>query len=311
MSAQSPWAAPLALLGAVSFWGLTPTATRYLVEAEFGPEHILLWRFVGGGILSIVLIGAFRPRMPARRDFPLALALGVFGVLAFNVPLAFGINIIEGGIAALLLGLQPGLTALLASIVLREAIGSRVAAGLAVALSGSTLVALGGATGITLTGRYLLGCFLVLTAALAYAAYTVAAKPYLGDRLPAPALAMIGTTAALPLVAPFGVDGFSDALSSLEFEGWLAAVLLAAGASVFAPILFNVGLSLGRATHAGIYLYLVPAVGAVSSVVLLGEELSGTAILGGALIVTGVVVATLPTAIISRILTRLVLRSTG
>ena len=309
MSAQSPWAAPLALLGAVSFWGLTPTATRFLVEADFTPEHILLWRFVGGGILSIVLIGAFRPRMPGKRDFPLAVALGLFGVLGFNIPLAFGINIIEGGVAALLLGLQPGLTALLASVVLREAISPRAAAGLAVALTGTALVALSGATGFSYSGRYLFGCFLVLTAAVAYAAYTVVAKPYLGARLPPPAVAMLGTTAALPIVAPFGIDGFSDALGSLDFEGWLAAALLAAGASVFAPILFNVGLSLGRATHAGIYLYLVPVVGAVSSVLLLGERLSETAILGGALIVTGVMIATLPASILRRRLSRLRLRS--
>lgn len=302
MSSTAPtWAAPLALLGAVSMWGLTPTATRYLVDADFSPEHILLWRFVGGGLLSVVLIIAFRPRMPSRRDMPLALGLGLFGVLGFNVPLAFGINIIEGGIAALLLGLQPGLTAVLASILLGEALGPRAVAGVGVALVGTVLVALAGATGFAMSGRYIFGCLLVLTAAVAYATYTVLAKPYLGERIPAPAVAMIGTTAALPFVAPFGASGFGDAVGSLGFEGWLAAILLAAGASVFAPILFNLGLSFGRATNAGIFLYLVPVFGATSSVILLGESLSALAVFGGGLVIVGVMVASLPQRIVDRL----------
>lgn len=301
---KANWAAPLALLGAVSMWGLTPTATRYLVDAGFSPEHILLWRFLGGGLLSVALVVSVRPRMPAWRDMPLALALGLFGVLGFNVPLAFGINIIEGGIAALLLGLQPGITAILAALFLEEAIGLRAIIGVGIALAGTVLVALAGATGFALSGRYIFGCLLVLVAAVAYATYTVVAKPHLGERIPAPAAAMIGTTAALPVVAPFSVSGFSGSMGSLNFEGWLAAILLAAGASVFAPILFNLGLSLGQATNAGIFLYLVPVFGAVSSVILLGERLAPLAIIGGCLIIVGVMVASLPRRIVAGLLLR-------
>jgi drug/metabolite transporter (DMT)-like permease len=288
------WAAPLALLGAVSLWGLTPTATRYLVEATFGPEYILVWRFAAGGLLSLAIIVLLRPAMPARRDVPLALALGLFGVLGFNVPLAFGIDIIEGGIAALLLGTQPGFTALLAVLLLREELARRMIVGLGIALGGTTLVALSGATGVTLSARYLAGCLLVLMASLAYAAYTVVAKPYLGERLPAPAVAMIGTTAAFPFVLPFGASGFTDAVAGLSIEGWLAAILLAAGASVVAPILFHVGLSLGRASNTGAFLYLVPVFGAVSSVVLLNETLRPLTVVGGVLVIAGVIVATFP-----------------
>jgi drug/metabolite transporter (DMT)-like permease len=153
-----------------------------------------------------------------------------------------------------------------------------------------------------LSGRYIFGCVLILSAAIAYATYTVVAKPYLGERLPAPAVAMLGTTAALPFVAPFGISGFSGAVGSLDFEGWLAAILLAAGASVFAPILFNVGLSRGKASNAGIFLYLVPVIGAISSVTLLGERLSALAIVGGCLVIVGVMTASLPDRMIRRLI---------
>lgn len=272
---------------------MTPTATRFLVEEAFGPEHILLWRFTGGGLLSLFIIGALRPRLPSRREMPRALALGLFGVLGFNVPLVFGVDRIEGGIAALLLGMQPGFTALFAVLWLREHIRPRMVVGLAIALAGTSMVALSGPIGVEVTTSYLIGCGLVLTAALFYALYTVTARPYLGDQIPAPAVAMIGTTAAFPIILPLGADGYFDALGSLSWEGWFAAILLAAGSSVFAPILYNVGLSLGTASRAGMFLYLNPVIGSVTSVIFLGERLSAVAIAGGALVILGVAVATL------------------
>jgi drug/metabolite transporter (DMT)-like permease len=295
------WAAPLALLGAVSLWGVTPTATRHLVETTFDPGHILVWRFAAGGLLSIAIIALLRPAMPSRRDLPLAVGLGLFGVLGFNVPLAYGVNLIEGGIAALLLGTQPGFTAVLAVLLLGESLSRRLVIGLGVALAGTVLVALSGATRVDLSTRYLVGCLLVLAASLAYALYTIAVKPYLGERIPAPAVAMIGTTAAFPFVLPLGASGIGEAVNGLDLSGWLAAILLAAGASVVAPVLFNLGLSLGRASHAGTYLYLVPVFGALSSAILLDEHLSALTITGGALVVLGVAIATLPRGLLRQI----------
>src|SRR5690606_32155005 len=99
-------------------------------------------------------------------------------------------------------------------------------------------------------------------------------------------------TAAFPITLPLGARGYLDALAGLSWKGWLAAIVLAAGASVFAPILFNIGLSLGTASRAGMFMYLNPIIGAASSVILLDEKLSGAAIAGGALVILGVAAAT-------------------
>lgn len=293
------WAAPLALLGAVCFWGLVPPSTRYMLE-DLSPEQILLWRFAAGSLVVIALMVTFRPQMPDRRHLPRAIGLGLFGVLGFNVPVAFGIDIIKGGIAAMLLGTQPVIIAVLAAILLRESISPRMIVGLALALGGSAVIALAGGGEQALSGRYLFGCALVLLGSALYAAYSVMAKPFLGERIPAASVAMLGTFFAFPFVLPTGYSGFLAGLGGLDIAGWLAALLLAAGASVFAPILFNVGLSLGHASRAGMYLYLVPLFGLVSSAVLLGERFTGASILGGALIIVGVVIATLDPSVFGR-----------
>lgn len=297
--ASERWAGPLALCGAVAFWGFVPTATRYLAES-FTPGQILLARFSLGGLVILLLFALWRPPMPSRQNLPKAAALGVFAALSFNVPVAYGINIIEGGTAALLIGTQPIFITLLAGIFLKEHIPRRMIVGLLMALFGSSIIALSGGGGFSLEGRYLLGCGLVLLASFLWSSYSVVAKPHLGPDLPAPSLVMIGTLLCLPLVVPLGADGFVDKMAGLPPVGWFAVVLLAAGASVAAPVLWNVGLLLGQASRSSLFLTLVPIFGVVTSVTLLGEPLRGSMLIGGTLIVTGILLATVPPDVIRR-----------
>jgi drug/metabolite transporter (DMT)-like permease len=259
-----------------------------------------LTRFSIGGLLVVLLFLIWRPPMPSRKNLPKAVALGLYAALSFNVPVAYGINIIEGGTAALLIGTQPIFIAVLAGIFLKEHVPRRMIAGLALALAGSITIALSAGGGFSLERRYLLGCALVLSASFLWSSYSVIAKPHLGPDLPAPSVAMIGTLLGLPVVVFLGTDGFADRLADLPPVGWVAVVLLACGASVAAPVLWNVGLSLGQASRSGLYLNLVPIFGVVSSVVLLGESLGVEVIIGGAMILIGISLATIPPAWISR-----------
>jgi len=99
---------------------------------------------------------------------------------------------------------------------------------------------------------------------------------------------------------PLGAGGFVDKMSGLPPVGWFAVVLLAAGASVAAPVLWNVGLSLGQASRSSLFLTLVPIFGVVTSITLLGEPLRNSMIIGGALILSGILLATAPPSLIRR-----------
>lgn len=293
------WAGPLAVCGAVACWGLVPVSTRYLVDT-FTPGQLLVARFGFGSLVVLLLLAIWRPPMPARRTLPKAVGLGLFATLSFNVPVAFGINIIEGGTAALLIGMQPIFITLLAGFFLKEHIPRRMVAGLLFALAGSSIIALTAGGGFDLKARYLMGCGLVILGAFLFSSYSVAAKPHFGPDLPAPSVAMIGTFLGLPFVAPLGVGGLGDKLSSLPTAGWLAILLLGAGASVLAPVLWNVGLSLGQASRASLYLNLLPVFGVATSVVLLDEPLRAEMLIGGGLILAGILLATVPVRMVRR-----------
>lgn len=292
------WVGSVALLTAALIWGFVPTSTRHVV-GTLTAEHILLARFLVGAAAAVVLLFVVGAPRPARSLLPRAIALGLLGQMGFNVPLAYGIQHVEAGTTALISGTSPVFMAVLAAPLLGERITPRVTAGLALALSGTAVVASASGGGFGLTGEALLGSLLILLSAVLWAIYSVIVKPWLG-RIPPTSIPMVGSIAGLPLMLPLGIAGFGGALGRLEWTGWLALAQFTIAASVVAPILWAVGLQRGQASRAGMYLYLVPLFGVLSGAALLGEPLHLGTLLGGALVVAGLLLATVPSDLLRR-----------
>lgn len=286
------WIGPACLLGAALIWGFVPTSTRYVVQT-LSPGNILLARFLVGALAAIILIRLFHAPMPQRTLLPRAVALGLLGQLGFNVPLAFGIQRVEAGTAALISGLSSVFIAALAVPLLGERLKANVVVGLVLALVGSVVVTVLSGGELSLTRDQALGSLLILLSATLWAIYSVIVKPWLGT-IPPTSIPMLGSIAGLPLMIPIGASGFASGLGALTWTGWLGVAQFTMTASVVAPILWAVGLQRGEASRAGLYLYLTPLFGVIVSAVLLDEPITVGTIAGGGLIVAGVVLATLP-----------------
>jgi drug/metabolite transporter (DMT)-like permease len=291
MKLRAEWLGPAALVGAAGIGGVVPVSSRDVVQT-LTPGQLLVARFVFASLAVLVFMVVARPPLPQRHLLPRAVALGLLGTLGFNVPLAYGIQRIEAGPAALLNAASPIFIALLAGLMLGEVIRPRMLAGLALALAGSAVVAAVSDGGLQLSRSQLLGSGLVLLSAFNWGVYSVLVKPWLG-RIPAMSVPMLGTLAGAPLVLPLGAGGFGGALGQLDWRGWLAVFVFAIGASVVASILFAVGLQHGMASRSGMFLYLTPLFGVIASTTLLNEPLTAGAVAGGGLILAGVLIATL------------------
>jgi drug/metabolite transporter (DMT)-like permease len=274
------------LLSAVVIWGWTFVATKILL-AELGPVEIFALRLaIGLPFLGGVLLVRRVPLRFARADGPPLLLGGAIFTLHFLVQIA-GLVTATATNAGWIISVSPLALAVLSFLFLRERIGWRGVAGIAVATTGILLlVSRGNLT--DLTWLQSTGDWLLLASAHTWAFYTVATRDLVRRRD--------------PLVVTFGVLLIAAAIAAIFFAIWadLATVRSLSPRGIAALVYLGVaGLALGNwfwqegvaklgATRAGLYLYLEPLATLALAVPLLGEPFGPFIALGGGLVLAGV-----------------------
>jgi drug/metabolite transporter (DMT)-like permease len=188
------------------------------------------------------------------------------------------------GAAALIVGIVPLLTALLAILFLGEAVRPRLVLGLVISFGGSALIALGEGGGV----RFESGALLLLVAAVSLASYFVLQKPLLSEfrGLELTAYAVwAGTLVMLPGFLPI-----PHQVVTAPVEATLSLVYLGVFPGAVAYVTWAYALGRRPAAQIAQYLYAAPVVSAVLGFVLIDETLPLLALIGGVLTLTGVVV---------------------
>src|SRR6478752_6749239 len=175
--------------------------------------------------------------------------------------------------------------ALFASLAGHEHVQLKHWLALAVSVAGVVLVIQGG-SGVA--GVSLVGDLLAVGAALTWAAYSVMLRPLFG-RYSAARISALMVSIGGVMILPFGLPQMHEqdwaGLSGLHWAAW--------GYSTIFPVLvtnllyFRALRTIG-ASRATLYMYLQPFLGALFAAWLLGEQVTGLQILGGAVIVGGV-----------------------
>ncbi len=268
----------------VLIWSTGFIGARYgMPYAE--PATFLVLRF--GGVLAIMvpLVLALRVPWPSRR---MTLHIAVAGVLIQGGYLLGVFEAIRqgmgAGLAALIVGLQPVLTAVLGSLV-RERITGRQWFGLALGLAGVALVV---GERLSLSGLSVTSVAAAVGALLAITSGTLYQKRF------APVFDLrIGSViqfgAALLLVGPVALLAETR---DVEWSGPLVGALLwsVVALSLGATSLLFLLIQRGAATKVASLMYLTPAVTAVMAWLLFGEDVSLAMAAGMAVTAAGVAI---------------------
>ncbi len=220
--------------------------------------------------------------LPARRDLPALLFLGLLGQAAYQFALSSAQTRITAGVAGVLIAFVPVLSALLAIPILGERLSARKWWGMALAFAGVVLISFGANDHIGLEPMALLG----LLAAAASAGYFVLQKPFL-TRYSALDLTAYGVwtcMAATSLFAPELPRLLADVSSSTLF----AVVYLGIVPTAVGYTLWAYALARASASQVSSFLYLEPVATFLLAWLLLSEVPTAAAILGAGLAVAGV-----------------------
>jgi len=273
----------------VLLWATGFIGARYAMPwAE--PFSFLAARFaIAFGLLALLVLAFRAPRMEGREAAHAAFAGAlIHGIYLGGVFWAIR-NGMPAGIAALIIGLQPLITALMAGTALGEKILPKHWAGLAIGFFGIVVVlapkigdAIGGVTWITF--------YACLLGAVAISAGTVWQKRFVarGDLLTGTMWQYLGATAVTAVgSALFETREFTLTGELVFAMAWLVLVL-----SLGAIFLLMAMIRQGEMAKVSSLFYLVPAVTAIIAWILFDEMLTTVQLVGMAITTLGVGMAT-------------------
>jgi O-acetylserine/cysteine efflux transporter len=272
----------IALAAAGLLWGTTVPLSKVALE-WLSPGWLVAVRFA---VAAAILLPATRSRLRAAFT-PGVFASGAIGYGGTVLLQNAGIDKTSVSHAALLIGAVPVMVAVIAVLWHRTVAPLVAWAGFAVSLAGVALVAGGGGHGATLSGDGLIVASLVLSAV-----FTVAQGRVLEGRDPVAVTAvqfLAAAVAALPFAAAGGLPGAPAG------HGPLLAVIGLTAFGTLAPFtLFAFGQSRVSAEVAGAFLNLEPLVGAIAGVLAFGDPAGPVQLAGGAAILAGIGLSSLP-----------------
>jgi len=265
------------LVAVPAIWGGTFIAGRILALAVPAAVGALLRYVVAVAALLVAarwLEGGL-PRL-TRRQVLGTLLLGATGILAYNLFFLGALARLPASRTSLIIALNPIVTIAAASLLLGERMHARRWLGVAVALAGVWIVVSRGDVLGSVTGAVGLGELLMFGGVCSWAAYTLAATTYASLW----GTAMLAVAAARDLRQLHWSDLTAPVLLSVLYLGVL-------GTAVAFVWYYQAVQRLGAARTV-IFNNLVPVFGASFGVLLLGEPLLPSMLLGGAVAVTGV-----------------------
>ena len=273
------WRTPveLMLLGAV--WGGSFLFMR-VAAADFGPFALVEARLALGALTLLPFLWR------SRALFTPAVWLRVAGIATINsvlpfVLFAWGAERAPAGIGAITNAMTVMFAALVAFLFYGERIGPWRWTGLVAGFVGVTILASGHIAGASVGAAALAGT----AAALCYGLGINFVRHYLSG-FPAGAIAAANLGAGALLLLPFAIYTWPQ--HPIPLTSWLSAVLLGVLCTGIAFVFYYRLIARIGAPRTATVTYLIPLFGVIWAWLLLGEGVTLSMVLAGALILAGV-----------------------
>lgn len=267
---------------AAILWASAFPAIKVALQ-DFSPYHVALLRYCAASIALAVIALVKRLPLPAMKDLPAFLLLGLIGFTIYNIALNYGQVTVPAATSSFIIASAPIWMAIIAALFLREKLKPFGWIGIILSFAGVGIIALGSAGGIQLNVRALA----ILGASLASALYSLGQKPLLKRYSPLQIVTYAIWCGTL-LLMPFG-GGVIDGIRNASLATILSIIYMGVFPGAIGYILWSMVLSRMPASKAGVFLYMIPVIALVISWLWIGEIPSLISALGGVLIVAGVI----------------------
>jgi drug/metabolite transporter (DMT)-like permease len=259
---------------AVSVPHMVAAASRFLVACVL--LLVAAWRLEGG-----------LPRLNARQAVVTAL-LGASGIFLYNLCFLGALARLPAGRTALIIALNPAVTALAMSLLLRERLEPARWLGIALALAGTAVVITRGDVLGSLSQSVGRGELMMFGGVCAWAVYTIIGQRALRGLTP-----IAATTYAALWGGSFLAVGAAFQLGDVQWAslGWrtaLSVLYLGAVGTVLGFVWYYEGVRAIGPARTAVFNNLVPVFGVALAALLLDEPILLSMLVGGAMVIAGV-----------------------
>ncbi len=275
----------LAALFTIIIWGTTFISTKVLL-ADFRPVEILFFRFVMG---FAVLLLAYPRRMKGvgrRQEMTFVLA-GLSGICLYYLLENMALTYTMASNVGVIISAAPFFTAILSCLFLKSEgkLRANFFIGFAVAMAGVALIGFNGSRMelnpagdvLAVLAAFVWACYSILTRKISSFGYPVILTTrrtfFYGILFMVPALFFFDFQ--------MGLERFADVTYLLNI------LYLGLGASALCFVTWNFAVKVLGAVKTSVYIYMVPVITVVTSVLILREPVTWVSIMGTVLTVAG------------------------
>lgn len=263
-------------------------AASTLSRAGVPAIYSSLGRFAFGALGLLVIMLGVKPWPKVKGGLAWRLvAMGFFGVFAYNICFFNGLRTVPSGRASLMASLQPSVVFLYSCLFWREKPTGMKVAGLVLSLCGAGLVLTQGEPGKLFASGLGSGDVWILGTVVSWVAYTLIGRSLTNEiaALPATAYAIWMGLVMLVVYAVVVGEPTPD-VSGWRF--WVVSGYLGFAGTMLAFLLYLRGIEQIGAAKTSIFINLVPIFSVISSNVALGEAVTGPTVVGGVMALSGV-----------------------
>lgn len=275
----------LAALLTIVIWGTTFISTKILL-VDFKPVEILFFRFLMGFVI-LLAISPKRFKTKSRKEELTFVLAGLCGICLYYLLENIALTYTLASNVGVIISVAPFFTAITAHLFMKseEKLRLQFFAGFVVAIIGIVLISFSGQN-LELNP---LGDLLAIAAALVWAVYSILTKKISSFGYPV----ILSTRrtffyGVLFMIPTLFFFDFQPGLSRFANMTYLFNILyLGLGASALCFVTWNFAVKELGAVKTSVYIYMVPVITVITSVLILHEKLTVSAVIGTVLTLIG------------------------
>jgi drug/metabolite transporter (DMT)-like permease len=280
----------VAALVTIIIWGTTFISTKVLLE-DFFPIEILFFRFLLG-LTMLYIVYPYRLIVKNKKEELTFLFAGLSGVCLYYLLENIALTYTLASNVGIIISIAPFFTAIFTHLFMKEdeKLNSNFFVGFIFAILGIFLINFSGKADLEINP---LGDILAIMAAVVWAIYSVLSKK----------ISQYGynTVQSTRRVFTYGILFMIPALFVFDFrfqperfmnmQNLLNILFLGIGASAICFVTWNIAVKILGAVKTSVYIYLVPVITIITSVIILKEKVTIWVTIGTAMTLLGLLLS--------------------